>query len=245
VVMNFWFTPHYDIPLDYEPEVVNVVERFVKSGDFCIDAGASVGFFTRLFSELVGPSGLVMAFEPNRISFRHLERNIKKHKLNNVQAYRNALWKSDQPHLRLWSVDEIGYTSICHYASATGTEVVEARALDSLLTEQPNFLKIDCEMSELEILWGAEKTLRAGIDCVVLEFNFNLLLQNGMSDREIREYMAALGYDMFLINIHGRDGAFHPPIKVELETKIVLKGEITHFNAMFSTVEKVRDRWKI
>jgi FkbM family methyltransferase len=245
--MNFWFRPHYNVPVGYEPEVANVIERFVKPGHLCIDAGASVGFFTCLFSELVGPSGLVIAFEPNRESFRHLKRNINKRGLNNVKAYHNALWKCDLPELRLFSVEEIGYTSICHYARAAYTEVVEARALDSLLppNEHPNFLKIDCEMSELEILYGAEKTLKAGVDCVVLEFNFHLMVQNGLSDREIRDYMAELGYDMFLINIKGDDRGFSYPIKVDRATKIVLQpGEIMHLNVMFSTDEKVRDRWK-
>lgn len=240
--------PHYDIPDWYEPEIMNVVEHFVRPGDCAVDVGASVGFFTRMCSQLVGPRGSVFAFEPNLESFEHLERNVKKHNLENVQIFQKALWSSYLPELILWSVEEIGYTSICRYINPNSTsEVVEAITLDSILPVCPRFMKIDCELAEFEVLKGAENILRRGVDCVVLEFNYHLMQQNNLTDHTIRDYMADLGYDMFLINIGRQDKSegFVDPVKVNREVEIEVKRkDIHHINVMFSTEKKVRELWK-
>ncbi len=239
-------TAHYDVPEVYEPEVVGVIEKFVRAGDVVVDAGASVGFFSCLMSKIVGGNGRVLAFEPNLESFRHLERNINKRGLSNVMPLRMALWSCDMPEIELWSIEEIGYTSICHYHSAIGSEIVEARSLDSLLPTEirPRFMKIDCEMAEFEILRGAERILRDGVDCVVLEFNYNLMVQNNISDHAIRGYMADLGYEMFLIGMPGNGDTFHAPIRVMPDVEIEFRGSgAAYINAMFTTEDKVRSRW--
>ena len=233
---------HYDIPDFYEPEVVNVAGRFARAGDCVIDAGASVGFFTRLLSHLVGDAGSVYSFEPNQESFDHLQRNIAKHNLKNVTAKRVALWSEDLPEIKLWSVDQIGYTSVCKYHHQIGSEIVEAWTVDKLQL-QPSFIKIDCELAEHEILIGAEETLKRGVDCVVLEFNFHLMMQNNMTDMSIRNYMADLGYDMFLISISDGQGGYRYPVKADRDKRLMLNGGI-HINVMFSTEEKVRERWE-
>ena len=49
----------------YEKGVTEVVSRYVKTGDICIDIGANNGFYTLLFSRLSGSNGNVISFEPN------------------------------------------------------------------------------------------------------------------------------------------------------------------------------------
>jgi FkbM family methyltransferase len=231
----------------YEPEVVNVVERFAKPGDVVVDAGASIGFHSCLMGKLVGPEGVVLAFEPQLESFRYLVHHVHvTNKLNNIACLRLALWKCDRKELELWSTKDIGYSSFHHSWGAVASEIVEGRALDTFLIDEkdhPRLIKIDCEGTEAEILCGAEKILKRGVDAVILELNYFWLEQTHRSDRIIRGYMASLGYDMFLINI--RDGAgapLHPPMKVEPQTEIKLSGG-HHINVLFSTEEKVKERW--
>ena len=59
-------------------------------------------------------------------------------------------------------------------------------------------IKIDCEGTEPKFCCGAHDMLRRGVDCVILEFNYFIFNNTGRSDRVIREYMAELGYEMFL-----------------------------------------------
>jgi len=99
-------------------------------------------------------------------------------------------------------------------------------------------------MAELEILIGAEEILRLGVDCVILEFNYHLMQQCGITDKKIRNYMSLLGYDMYLISITGEeDGSYQNPIRVMPEVDLIVKGS-SNLNVMFSTEEKVRMAWK-
>lgn len=230
----------------YEPEILNVIERFVQPGDCVVDAGASIGFHTCFLSKMVGESGIVIACEPQLESFKYLAHHVHvANKLANVACLRLALWKFDTPNLELWSVDDIGYSSFHRYEKATSSEIVEGRSLDSLLingNDHPRFIKIDCEGTEAEVLCGAREILARGVDCVVLELNYFLMEQTNRDDRVIRQFMAELGYDMFLINLGDGNGGYQPPFKVDPSLKIELSGG-HHINVMFSTEQKVKERW--
>ena len=235
--MTRWF--------DYEPEVLNVIRRFVRPGDCAIDAGACVGVHACVMGKLAGEDGLVLAFEPQLESFKVLAYTVHVvNKLNNIACLNMGLWKCDERR-ELWSLAKVGYSSFYHYATdAVSSEQVECRALDSLLGENnhPRLIKIDCEASEVEVLCGAHDILSRGVDCVVVELNYYLMNIMKQSDALIRGYMAELGYDMYLINISDGKGGY-TPIKVGRGQKIKLQGG-SHINVMFSTDEKVRERWQ-
>lgn len=231
----------------YEGEIVNVAEHFLEEGDVAIDVGACLGFHTCLFAKLVGPTGVVYGFEPQLKSFEFLKHHVfEANKLNNVALLRAIIWKEHLPEMELWSPPEVGYSSIHRYLNSYESEVVQAHALDDLISEDhhPRLIKIDVEGCELGVLEGAERMLLRGVDCVVVEFNYHLLEMCSKTDFEIREYMAALGYDMFIINIadKNRKAHFLDPIRVEPHVPIKLQGG-HHINVMFSTTEKVRQLW--
>jgi FkbM family methyltransferase len=233
--------PLYDA---YEPEIVDAIERFIEPGDCAIDVGASVGFHTCLMAKLAGEQGVVLAFEPQLESFNHLAQHVHvANQLNNVACLRTALWKEDCPELTLYSVEDIGYSTMLKYDDATRSETVEGRALDTLLlNEHPRLIKIDVEGFEAEVLWGAQKILERGVDCVILEFNYQILTALGRTDQAIRDFMKALGYDMFFINMADGEGDFFYPTKVSPDAKYKLDGG-WWVNVMFSTEEKVRHRY--
>ena len=67
---RFWFDtadPEMGVRMGfgiYEPETVEFFRGVIKPGMTCWDVGAQTGFFTCLFSKLVGEQGQVMAYEP-------------------------------------------------------------------------------------------------------------------------------------------------------------------------------------
>ena len=183
-------------------------------------------------------------------SYKALLRNVLvEHKCNNVACIKAAAWKYDDPELTLFSFKDIGYSSMHHYYTDSYPETVEGRSLDTWMAgnNHPRFIKIDCEGTEMEVLVGARDILKKGVDCVVLEFNYHILQKTGRQDRDIRQYMANLGYDCFLINI-GYYGHYENPIKVPPDKKINIHGingadDTPYINVMFSTEEKVKQRW--
>ncbi len=49
----------------YEPHIQRVIRNELSTGGVFVDIGANVGYHTALASSLVGPGGIVYAFEPN------------------------------------------------------------------------------------------------------------------------------------------------------------------------------------
>src|SRR5919112_1930622 len=59
----------------WEPRTLARFAELVRPGDTVLDVGAHFGIYTLLASELVGPSGRVVAFEPDPVSRSQLEKN--------------------------------------------------------------------------------------------------------------------------------------------------------------------------
>src|SRR5215470_17062957 len=59
-----------------EPEY-SILPTLISAGDWVIDVGANVGHYTKRFSELVGPTGRVIAFEPVPETFALLAANLQ------------------------------------------------------------------------------------------------------------------------------------------------------------------------
>ena len=74
------------------------LKNLVRPGDYCIDVGAHLGYFTIELSRLAGSTGHVYAIEPMSKFFNTLKAMVENKKLGNVTCYpfamgRNQLWK--------------------------------------------------------------------------------------------------------------------------------------------------------
>lgn len=215
----------------YEHDVLYAFLTFVRPGDICIDAGANIGYHTIYLANLVGKSGSVLSFEPDPRHFKKLQANIALNNLKNVQAFPHGLL-NERGYYQFWSVKNGGYSSLIPISNMNPERIdIETFALDDIINPETHIrlIKIDCEGAEEKILHGAEGLLKRGVDCVVVEFNYELLWILSGSDRSIREYMDGLGYDFFVLR---RDGS--EPFPVPLEMRIEMQGRKPHmFNGMF------------
>ncbi len=80
---------------DYEQPVQQALASLARPGDVCYDIGANLGFFSILLGRLVGPTGVVHAFEPVPANAVAIERNARLNDLDNVCVMRVALTRSD------------------------------------------------------------------------------------------------------------------------------------------------------
>ena len=69
----------------YEAHLSAVFERYCKSGMTVVDVGANLGYYSLLASGLVGPSGRVIALEPNSENCRLLLSSLRLNDITNVQ----------------------------------------------------------------------------------------------------------------------------------------------------------------
>lgn len=158
---------------DRERETMETFHRLIRPGDTVFDVGSHIGFITQYFATLVGVSGRVIAFEPGLNNLRYAEANLAA--LANVTLERVAVSSIDGT--AVLYEDGIGgqnnslnadYYYVRDNAASHGVQVqqtaheVATVTLDSYIARsgvKPDFLKIDVESLELEVLRGASRTL--------------------------------------------------------------------------------------
>jgi FkbM family methyltransferase len=157
-----------------------IIEHFTpKQGDIVVDIGAHMGRYTIISSKRVGTNGKVVAIEAHPGNFEMLNRNIKLNQLTNVIPLNYAVY-SKETKIKLYVPgEESGYTVYNTIMSnRTGNEdkfvEVNANTLDYLLQlnqireEEVNWIKIDVEGAEFEVLKGATNVLSKSKDIALL-----------------------------------------------------------------------------
>jgi FkbM family methyltransferase len=161
----------------WEPEVVQSIQKHVVRGTRVLDIGAQSGFYSLLLSRLVGPEGMVFAFEPLPANFRILEENISMNNIQNVVIRREAV--SDRS-------GEISFEFPHEEASLVagpildgdnlGTFRVPAVSLDDFVRQTGHtiqFVKMDVEGAEMAVLGGAIQALKAFHPPMIVELHYD------------------------------------------------------------------------
>ncbi len=69
----------------YDPEGIDFMRQSIHQGSVCYDVGANLGVYVIQFSSMVGPTGKVVAFEPNPHALRMLRHHVAINNLSNVR----------------------------------------------------------------------------------------------------------------------------------------------------------------
>jgi FkbM family methyltransferase len=150
-----------------------------KEADIVVDIGAHVGKYTIIASKMVGSKGKVIAIEAHPVNYDTLKQNIVINKLTNVISLNYAV-HSKETMVKLYeSGQEEGFTiynTIMSERTITPRNQkyieVKANTLDSLLLQnginQVNWIKIDVEGAEYEVLKGATNILSSSKDISLL-----------------------------------------------------------------------------
>ena len=156
-----------------------IIEHFTpKQGDIVIDIGAHIGRYTIIASKRVGINGKVVAIEASPSNFEMLNRNIQLNQLTNIISLNHVVY-SKETKLKLYSPgQESGHTIYNTIISdrATNEEKfvkVNANTLDYILQskgikQEVNWIKIDVEGAEFEVLKGATNVLSKSNDIALL-----------------------------------------------------------------------------
>lgn len=171
-----------------EPEW-ELAASWIEPGDWAIDIGANVGFYTKRFSDLVGPSGRVVAFEPVPATFELLAANAARFGCANVTLLNLAA--SDATHAVSMTIPSF-HSGLGNYYQASisqdsdGIRVLSC-AVDALSLPHPvRLVKIDAEGHDAVALRGARLLLERDRPVVVIE---------SVTD-DVVKLMSNLGYTM-------------------------------------------------
>ena len=186
---------------DYEDKFNNAMLSNVKKGDVVWDVGANVGLYTKIFSDLVDSRGKVLAFEPSPNNLTRLEADTKS--IKNIELLPFGLGNREEIVNFMQGDDELGATSqVVNDAPISGKyDKVEIRVGDKLVQSgvvaPPNFIKIDVEGFELEVLMGMSEILGAQtLRALGIEIHFGLLAARQMEQapRQIELLLEDAGF---------------------------------------------------
>ncbi len=136
----------------------------VKPGDIVIDAGANCGYLSIFFSKLVGGTGRIFAFEPDKFNIDRMEKNIDLNKdlTDNITIEDLLLWDKNE----LIDFYEAGTEGSSAVWMPDKEHCVKKQAItiDSWVKknnlEKLDFIKMDIEGAEIEALDGAVETIK-------------------------------------------------------------------------------------
>lgn len=192
---------------EYEPETVDLLRRVVRPGWTCVDAGANIGYLSLIMARAVGPAGRIYAFEALPAMSERLAANVALNGLENVRIETTCLGDSRgeasffAPRAGISNVGQSSLFLDRHPALGAGEVVrhtVPVVPFDEFAEREGlaswHFLKIDVEGAEVQVLRGAERSLRRWRPLILFEANADTQALAGSTVCALLGQLAALGY---------------------------------------------------
>lgn len=207
---NLFINPIYDKGIErriydfgtYEAGTLWCFDFFIKPGDVVIDAGANIGLTSIYASKLTGSKGVVYGFEPLNSTFDILRKNIRINRIKNIVPIQIALSNYNGKG-KIYSNIHVnrGAASLNSNKVKQPPIEIDVKTLNSWVKENNilkiDFIKIDVEGSELELLKGASELFQdSPKPTICLEYSEEVSRDNNIND--VYKFLKnELGYILF------------------------------------------------
>ena len=169
----------------------DMLKKWFHYGAFkvVLDIGANIGNHTLFFASN-SPDAEVYSFEPMPVNYKLLAANVSNNQLSSrVHLYNKAVGDIKCcARMKLISANNNGTARITE-DDDQDSETVEVVVIDDLNLPDPDFIKIDTEGHEVQVLRGMKKTLNRSNAFVWLEID----AENAL---EVYQIMDSLGYEV-------------------------------------------------
>ena len=157
---------------DFEPNMCRLFKSLIEKDFRVFDVGANIGCTSLLFASLAAH---VDSFEPSPTTFKMLQRNIQASPHANVKLHNHGLGLNNETLTLTFSPSNRSGAFVSDLTQASeghSIETVEIRKGDDLFLEVPvDFMKIDVEGYEKNVITGLEGVIKRNRPTVVLELN--------------------------------------------------------------------------
>jgi len=164
----------------WEMWLTKAMARIVKPGMVAIDIGANFGYYSLLLADLVGPTGMVVAVEPNPHATPKLRATLALNGFaDRTKVIEAAAGAAASGFARIYAtLSEPKNAAIVGetFAADAGVGTVSAVPLWTAEAVERDFgridfIKIDAEGAEIDIITGLQPVLAKHRPSLVLEFN--------------------------------------------------------------------------
>ena len=190
----------------YEEGLTRMILSYLKPGMTFLDVGANVGYYTLMAAWLVGSDGSVHSFEPTPETYKILQSNAAKKP--NVRLNECAVsYESGTIRFNVYGAHLMGsnskFETILDSSQRPNIEPVSyevaATTIDQYVIEngvRPNFIKIDAEHSEYDIIQGMHDTLHRHHPVISVEVG-DINIKGIPPCRKLVEFMTSEGYQAY------------------------------------------------
>jgi FkbM family methyltransferase len=205
LVRGDMISTYVDVYGEWCEQEVSLYRRLLKPDSVVIEVGANLGMHTVPLAKIAS-SGQVICFEPQRVIFDVLSRNVALNNLDNVDAHRLAVGE----HQGIITIESTDYETPWNYgafsvvagfsgeARFTGEITFEPTTV-VVLDEFPqtaglrrvDLLKVDAEGFELEVLRGSDRLIARTRAVLFVENN------NPANGDDLIRHIRGLGYDCY------------------------------------------------
>lgn len=184
----------------YEVPIQKIFAQHLETGAVFYDIGANVGFFSIVAAKLVGDSGKVIAFEPGKDNARAIRHNAKLNNFNQIEVIEKAISNTSGSGQLLLAKYSGGHALATADAppDLAGEITVDIVSIDDLiaqkLIEPPNFVKVDVEGAELDVLKGMKETIKTYQPTIIYEVDDGNRAAYERKYQELADFMHSLDY---------------------------------------------------
>lgn len=200
-----WFLGRY-----YELETQLCLQLLLQPGDVFVDVGANIGMLSLVGAQRVGPTGIVVAVEPNPVPAARLSACLAAHRIAQVQLHQVGLADREEElelrivgaHTGAGSFAPVDAADLGQLSFAQRVRVVRG---DELLAgvrgaaRSAWTIKVDVEGFECRVLRGLERTLRERRPALITETIPAQLARAGSSTGELFDLLGGQGYQAFAL----------------------------------------------
>lgn len=191
----------------FEPATIKLYETLVRPGDVVLDIGANIGAHTLPLARLVGETGQVVAFEPTLFAMRKLVDNLVLNQdlVARVTALQIMLVAEPSAPLKSsifssWPLVSSENLHEKHRGRLMDTTGAVPATLDQTVEElklnRIDFVKLDVDGHEFEVLCGAMKTIDKYKPRILLELAPYVYAENSQAFDQMLGKLWDAGYSM-------------------------------------------------
>jgi FkbM family methyltransferase len=186
-----------------EKDTIDLFNKLINKEQTVIEIGGHIGYFSLLFSSLVGEKGKVLVFEPGENNLPYTRKNLSQ--CNNIKLIEKAASDTNgmltfyienltgQNNTLVKDYDVFTANSEVSFVESSYQKVeVESVRIDDFILENkifPNFIKIDVEGAELMVLQGMTECLKNIKPILMVELTNN--------NKDVIDLVKSYGYEVY------------------------------------------------
>ena len=170
---------------DWFETEMNFIRNYIKPDMNIIDIGSNHGVYTLNFAKCINNQGNIFSFEPTPKTHRLLQESIKYNGFSTIKLYREAL-SHKVGEATFYSSENSELNSLGKIATASEQISVKTNTLDNLShlfnRIKIDFIKIDAEGEETNILEGATHFLKHHNPLIMFEYKHGDTINTALLD---------------------------------------------------------------